>query len=83
MLKKSASLFCSFGLFGLSGLSRLLVCLVCLVFWVEPDQPDRPDEPDRPDIQTDRACPARLSSSQADVQAIGVLLYRNGFSSAC
>jgi hypothetical protein len=24
MLKKSASLFCSFGLFGLSGLSRLI-----------------------------------------------------------
>ena len=42
MLKKSASLSCSFGLFGLSGLSGLS----------RPGAPDRHDRPDRPTRQT-------------------------------
>ena len=43
MLKKSASLSCSFGLFGLSGLFGLFG-LSCLL--VEPDGPDQPGRSD-------------------------------------
>jgi len=64
MLKKSASLSCSFGLFGLSGLSRLFGCLVCLAIWlIQTSQIDQRNQMD----QTDKACLGR-----AGHQIVGV-----------